>query len=202
MPSWFGHHVLDPMEIQSRFSLEDSMASIGSIFSQPSEEAEKQLQKVREIMEFIPPREADIIDLYYFKKMNQTNIAKLFGVSQPTIHYRLQRAALRIQFLLSIPDVDRVRMREDLATVLEDVLDVDIMMLMDETTCQSEVAKKVGVTQGFVRHRFLRSIEKVREHQEMEEYVELFDAISNNPNILREVRRSSEDGDFVYIVRL
>lgn len=199
---WFGHRVLDPLEIQSRFSLEDSMSSLGSIFNQPSEESERLLQKVREIMDSIPLIEADILDLYYFKKMNQTNIARIFNVSQPTVHYRLQRAARRIQFLLAMPDVDRVQMKEDLHNVLDDPLDVEIMMKMDRTTCQSEVAKEVGVTQGFVRHRFLRSIEKMKKFEGMEVYLQIFEAICSNPNILREVRRSSEDIEVGYVIYL
>ena len=34
-------------------------------------------------------------------------------------------------------------------------------MLMYQTTCQSEAAKQMGISQGKVRHRFIRTIEKM-----------------------------------------
>ncbi|MBD3261308.1 MAG: hypothetical protein GF334_06420 [Candidatus Altiarchaeales archaeon] len=75
------------------------------------------------------------------------------------------------------------------------------MVLMFETTCQSEVAKRMGVSQGLVRHRFIRSIDKMKNVSGMEKYVRLFNFVSQNLNILREVRRSSQEpNEITYII--
>ncbi len=191
--AWSGHHMIDPSELESRFSVEDGMAYMASIFTEPSEETQAKLDLVVEIMENLPPREADFIDLYFFRRLKQTDIAAIFNVSQPTVCYRLQRATARIQFLLKMPVVERDELWNAMSRLLDDPLDANIMILMWETTCQSEVAKRLGVSQGLVRHRFIRSVNRMRGREEFEKYVELFDFISANLNILREVQRPSWD---------
>lgn len=195
---------IDPAELAARFSIEDGMSRMASIFSEPSEESQAKINRIREIMDSLPPREADFVDLYYFRHMKQTAIAELYSVSQPTVCYRLQRATARIVFLLQLPDVTESELVEVLSDFLEDPKDVHIMRLMFLTTCQSEVATRLGESQGLVRHRFIRSLKKIRaaseEIEDLEKFVELFDAISSNLNILREVRRSSKDSPVTYMI--
>lgn len=189
---WSGHKVIDPVELEARYAVEDGMAFMDAIVSEEiTEEGSEQLERVRAVLDQLPPREADFIELYYFKKIKQTDIAAIFGVSQPTVCYRLQRAAARIQFLLMLPSVDAEEMEEEISEVLDDPIDVKIMVLMQQTTCQSEVAKQLGVSQGFVRHRFIRSIAKLKKVEGLERYVTLFERIAENLNILREVQRPS-----------
>jgi len=187
--SWSGHYTIDPSEMESRFAEEDGLSYMESIFTEPTDEDLERIELVKDVMESLPPREADFVELYYFRKLRQTDIAAIFNVSQPTVCYRLSRAADRIRFLLHLPDVDKARMQKELTGFLSDPLDVQIMLLMWETTCQSEAAKQLGVSQGLVRHRFLRSVTRMRDHDKFLRYVELFDYISANLNILREVQR-------------
>jgi len=70
-------------------------------------------------------------------------------------------------------------------------MDIDIMVFMYDTTCQSEAAKRLGVSQGLVRHRFIRTIERMNRNESMSFYADLFSMIARNLNILREVRRST-----------
>jgi predicted DNA-binding protein (UPF0251 family) len=192
--SWAGHYTVDPSEMEARFSNEDGMSSLDSISEEPTEMDLGQLQKVREILALLPPREADFVELYYFKKLRQTDIAEIFGVSQPTVCYRLARAVARIRFLLGLPDnIEVSSMEADLSSLLTDPLDVQILLLMWQTTCQSEVAKRLGVSQGLVRHRFLRAISRMRGNPRYENYARLFEYISVNLNILREVQRTMFD---------
>lgn len=191
MTSWSGHHTIDPSEMESRFANEDSMAYMDSIFTEPTEDDLKQIEQIQEILNLLPDREADFVDLYYFKRLRQTDIAQIFGVSQPTVCYRLMRAADRIKFLLNLPDISRKKMEKDLTGFLSDPLDVQIMLLMWKTTCQSEVAKQLGVSQGLVRHRFLRSLKRMTANTKFGKYVELFQYVAENLNILREVQRPS-----------
>jgi DNA-directed RNA polymerase specialized sigma24 family protein len=186
----------DPNDLASRFSTEDAL-SFSDYFSVTTTEIdEEKLQKVRDILDSLPQMEADFIDLYYFKKMKQTDIAKIFRVSQPTVCYRLKRAVERIQYLFNLPTVDLAEMEEFLQAVLDDELDVTIMLQMYETTCQSEVATWNGLSQGLVRHRFIRTLRRLKtlaeEDEESDFYHKLFRLVSDNLNILREISRSKQ----------
>lgn len=198
MSSQFGHYMIEPASLESRFAIEDGMAFLNSIFTEPSEEAKGKIDQVMQIMEFLPEREADFVDLYYFRRLKQTDIAEIFSVSQPTVCYRLQRATARIQFLLQRPVVDKQELVKMVTGLLNDPLDAQIMILMYETTCQSETAKRLGTSQGKVRHRFLRALAKMRAIPELSIYVQLFEFISANLNILREVQRSAGDSRTVH----
>jgi predicted DNA-binding protein (UPF0251 family) len=189
---------MDSTDLEGRFSEEDGLAYMDSIFTEPGEDDVAQIDRVRMVVDLLPPREADFVDLYYFKRLKQTDIANIFGVSQPTVCYRLARAADRIRFLLNLPQVEETTLTEDLAGFLSDPLDVQILILMWKTTCQSEVAKQLGVSQGLVRHRFLRSLSKMRSSAHLAKYVAIFDYISSNLNILREVQRPAYNDGMVY----
>jgi predicted DNA-binding protein (UPF0251 family) len=192
--------MVDPIDIETRFSTEDSLAYMDSIFTEPTEEDLQQIDRIREVLDHLPPREADFIELYFFRHMKQTDIANIFRVSQPTVCYRLQRATVRIRFLLDMPDVDMDELRADMGGFLADPVDVDVMCLMYETRCQSEVAKHLGVSQGFVRHRFIRTIDRMDKVGTMEDYVDLFRTISTNLSVLREIRRVPKDDAPIFAV--
>jgi len=194
MSDWSsGYKVMSSRDIETRFAVEDGMAYLDfSADEHISDDSEEKLDRVRGILDRIPPREADFVDLYYFKQKRQTDIAAIFRVSQPTVCYRLQRAAERIRFLLQLPEFDVDAARHIIRATLDDPMDAEILVRMYETTCQSEVAKIMGVSQGFVRHRFIRSINRIRAagHAEI---ATMFDIIGANLNILREVQRPFPD---------
>jgi DNA-directed RNA polymerase specialized sigma24 family protein len=197
---WSGHHMTDPSDIENRFSNEDAISQMESVFTEPSEESLVKIDRVRGMLDQLPPREADFVDLYFFRHINQTDIAGIFGVSQPTVCYRLKRATARIQFLLQLPAITRPELEEAMTGFLADPLDAKIMVLMWETTCQSEVAKRLGVTQGLVRHRFIRAVKQMKTQDNLLALAEMFDTIADNLNILREVRRPSWDGRWTHVI--
>lgn len=199
---WFGHQVFDPVDIETRFSNEDAMLYMASIFTEPSPEALEKIERVRGMLHLLPDREADFVELYYFRHINQTDIAEIFGVSQPTVCYRLQRATKRLQFLLELPDISKTQLTDAMTGIFDDDLDVQIMLLMWETTCQSEAAGRLGVSQGLVRHRFLRSVRRLKGagQEEAQVYVDMFEKIASNLNILREVRRPAWDERFTHVI--
>ena len=180
---------MNPHDIETRFSTEDGFAYLDfSLDEHITEESEERLEQVRGILDRIPPREADFVELYYFMQKRQTDIAIMFRVSQPTVCYRLQRAAERIRFLLQLPSFSETEARPKIEAVLADPIDVEILIQMYRTTCQSEVAKLLNVSQGFVRHRFIRSTQRLRTNGEIA-LADLFELIGANLNILREVQR-------------
>jgi len=201
MSEWSGgYKIMSPQDIESRFSVEDGFSYLDfSLDEHITEESEEQLTRVRSILDRIPPREADFVDLYYFRQKRQTDIASIFGVSQPTVCYRLQRAAERIRFLLRLPVFDEAAAKPIIQSVLPDPIDVEIMMRMYHTTCQSEVAKVMGVSQGFVRHRFIRSTHRIRAAGHVD-LADLFDLVGANLNILREVQRPFLDASITRII--
>ena len=188
---WSGHKILEPHELESRFSTEDCIFNNGITFTEVmSEEMKAQVDKIKSFLDMIPRREADFVELYYFQHMKQTDIANLFCVTQPTVCYRLQRASARIKFLVELPNLTIEQIQNDLEEVLVDPLDLKIMVQMYQTTCQSEVAKNLNVSQGLVRHRFIRSIKRLG-CDGYGELVAVYKKISQNLNILREVQRPS-----------
>lgn len=199
---WYsGHRLMDPSTMESWFSNEDGMAYLDGGSEEISESSLGDLEKVRAIMDMIPPREADFIELYFFKRLKQTTIAEIFNVSQPTVCYRLLRATERIKFLLAIPDLGCDMIRAKVSEVIKDPVDIEIMVLMQKTTCQSEVAKTIGRSQGYVRHRFIRSIKKIKEKPEgMEDIIKLFELVAGNSNIRREVKRPQWDDHHMKVI--
>lgn len=110
----------------------------------------------------IPPRESDLIKLYFKDRMKQEQIAKLFRITQAAVSYRLHRGIKRIQFLRTIPELDKASFDIELGPKFSEQ-DMEILWRMYETTCQSEIAKQMGLTQGRVRHRFFRSLNYIKE---------------------------------------
>lgn len=86
---------------------------------------------------------------------------------------------------------DRCPVCDGSGTIL---IDVAILVGMFRTTCQSEVATTLGLTQGRVRHRFFKAVETLQMAAEKDEryqpYHKIFSAISGGKkfNILREVK--------------
>jgi DNA-directed RNA polymerase specialized sigma24 family protein len=189
---------VDPAELANRFAAPDALlddevapdepdAELAALFSSGDYET-----RILPLLDRIPDREADLIYLYYVRKKRQADIATIFDVTQAAISYRLDRGIQRIKFLLSIPTVTEDELREDLAIIF-DTIDVDILVGMWQTTCQSEVATKLQLTQGRVRHRFFKAVEVLKGAAErdkrFEPYHRIFSSISSkNFNILRAVQ--------------
>jgi predicted transcriptional regulator len=197
---WSTHIVLDPSDMERMFSNEDGISFYPSAHEELSDESKVEMAHVKGILDRIPAREADFIELYFFNRVRQTTIAELFNISQPTVCYRLQRAAERLKYLIDMPVHDPWLMEQDLRGVLTDEKDIHIMMGVARTTCQSEVAQELGVTQGFVRHRYLRTIDRLKQMRDMERYVAVFEHVAANLQILKETHRSKWSDPVVYVV--
>ncbi len=170
-------HILiqDPSSISSRFSNEDRLGfdhdDLGEMIEDrlaPSMEEDLisgpsfDFEAVERYLCRIPPREADLIHLYHRDKMKQEQIAKLFQITQAAVSYRLHRGIKRIQFLRTIPELDLELFDLELGPKFSDQ-DREILWRMYETTCQSEIAKQMNLTQGRVRHRFFRALQKIKD---------------------------------------
>lgn len=187
---------IDPAELANRFPARDESTL-------DEEEGEDKTpaaltrnhfaEVIQPLLSRIPEREADLIQLYYIQKKRQADIAEIFGVTQAAISYRLDRGLQRIRFLLSIPTLEEDDLRRDLPLVPFKPIDVDILVGMWSTTCQSEVANRLGLTQGRVRHRFFNAVKVLEKRSEEDDvfkpYHKVFSSIANkNFNVLREVK--------------
>jgi DNA-directed RNA polymerase specialized sigma subunit len=197
---WSDYKFVDTTEIESRFSNEDYFEFMMNILPEElSEESKIQLDRIKNMMEYLPKIEKDFFNLYFFLHKSQTDISKIFSVSQPTVCYRLKKAKERIKYVLSLPTLSNEDIRTALNDVLSDPEDVEIMVFMFETTCQSEVAKRMGTSQGKVRHRFLRSIKEMKKFEELSGLTEVFEKIENNLTILKEVSRKTKPSEEYYV---
>lgn len=185
---------IDPAELANRFATNDDPY-------EAKEEEEEDIEtlltssyeeRIVPLLDRIPQREADLIYLYYIQRKRQADIADIFGVTQAAISYRLDRGLQRIKFLLEIPPVTEDDLRTDLPLIFKEI-DVSILVGMWQTTCQSEVASRLGLTQGRVRHRFFKAVKTLKDEAEKNPrfvpYHKVFAAISSKKfNILREVK--------------
>lgn len=171
--------VQDPSSLSSRFSNKDRLGYDpdserdlddlieSNLAPDPMEEevpkaAALNFDAISRYLDRIPDREADLIEKYYRDRMKQEQIAKLFGITQAAVSYRLHRGIYRIQFLRTVPELDRDQLELELGPKFSEQ-DRVILWLMYETTCQSEIAKQMNLTQGRVRHRFFRALLKIKD---------------------------------------
>jgi len=155
--------------------------------------------KIAPLLERIPVREADIMQLYFLKEKRQADIAEIFEVTQAAVSYRLARGISRVRFLLDIPSVTEEDLRRDLPKAFPDSTDVDILVGMWSITCQSKVAEVLNLNQGVVRHRFFKAVDKLKsiagEDETFEPYAKLYELLSSkNFNILHEVKLPQWEG--------
>jgi len=176
-------HILiqDPSDLSARFSNKDRLGYDGDgsdfeidalIEKELAPEPEEDLiaddrpalefEAIERYLPRIPSREKDLISLYYRDRMKQEQIARLFGITQAAVSYRLHRGIRRIQFLRTIPELEQDVFRFELGPKFSGQ-DLEILWRMYETTCQSAIAKEMNLTQGRVRHRFFRSLSRIKE---------------------------------------
>ena len=56
---------IDPHDLATRFSTEDMLEPLQESFDQ--QKKDEYLRRIRDTMERLPPREADLVELYFFK---------------------------------------------------------------------------------------------------------------------------------------
>lgn len=129
------------------------------------------IEKTREIVRKLSPTESRIV-LAILGGGSQTQVASTTGFSQPSVCHYVATAAKRIRFLATRESYDIVKIREYLEGLVGETsypghhyMDIPIALMFIETMCQSTVADRLGVTQGFVRHRLLRMMDFLKPHR-------------------------------------
>lgn len=145
---------LDPVEISSRFSTDKSFEPLPEMDEKWKGE---RLDQIQDVLEYLPEIEADYIRLYYFRDKKQVDIAKIFDVTQAAVSYRIKRGEERLRFILDMPDLNKYEVYDYLKEDMSDQ-NAKIFQEMYQTSCQTEVADRLDLGQGCVRHRFLNNL--------------------------------------------
>lgn len=187
---------MDYTEIDARFSNKDAIKYDEFASSSIS------YDEIRPFLDRLPPREIDLIELYYNEGKNQKDIAKIFGVTQGAVSSRLSRAKKRLHFLRKLPKITEQEIINRLSEFFDE-LELEIIINMIRTTCQSKTAQLINekyelvdekrrMTQVKVRHRFGKCLAKLeiekKNHSDLEIYWKLLKFIKNNLYKLHEVK--------------
>lgn len=161
----------------------------------PEEELEyEQDRRVQEqilpLLNQLPPREADMVQLYFIAHKRQQDIADLFGVSQAAISYSLSRAMQRLRFLIQAPKLTEEEITALLAPHFE-TIDMSILLSYRQTASQSETAKSLNLSQGRVRHRLYKAVARLEKLNQadptLNAVTRLFVLLRDSHNILNSV---------------
>lgn len=115
----------------------------------------------RPLMKYLPELEAEIFWLVFEKKKHQKDIAKLLGLSQPTISYRYRRVITKLRYLMTIVDVplrETIREMTFLKPHEQDIL-YDLFFYLN----QEMVGQKHDVRQSTVKWIFSKTKRKLEE---------------------------------------
>lgn len=146
---------IDPAELSTRFSTEDTLDPIHNV---NEDWVLPRLDKIKAVLDRLPDREADMIRLYFFLDKKQMDIAEIFNITQAAVSYRIKRALKRIRFLVEMPEITKDELQDLMNEIMTSSLNANIFTEIYFTTCQSEVASRLNVTQGRVRHRYIKNL--------------------------------------------
>lgn len=187
---------MDYTEMDARFSNENA------IKYNDFRDSSITYEDIKPFLFCLPPREIDLIELYYNERKNQKDIAKIFGVTQGAISSRLSRARKRLKFLRDLPKIEDKEIDVRLG-VYFDEMELEIIKFMKKTTCQSKTAQLINekyeltdekkrMTQVKVRHRFEKCLIKLRhkmkDEPDLKKYYKLLKYIKENLYKLHEVK--------------
>jgi predicted transcriptional regulator len=187
---------MDYSEMDARFSNENAI-QYNAFFDESVS-----FDEIRPFLNRLPPREYDLVELYYVERKNQKDIAKMFGVTQGAVSSRLSRAKKRLLFLRDLPKISNQEIEDGLKAYFDNT-ELEIIKFMMETTCQSKTAQLINekyglkndekkkMTQVKVRHRFEKCLIKLKEeakkNHDLKKYYNLLVFIKANLYLLHEV---------------
>lgn len=147
------------------------------------------LDRVRELLDRIPPVERDVLELYYFQGKRQDVIGRLLGLSQQAVSHRLHAAYRRIIFMLQQTDVAADQMASDLAELIPNAFTVSVLCDFAGTSSQTVTAKRLGVPQQRVCWHLNAGLRVLRASAYLDAvfYTQYFEDLRKHRNILREV---------------
>lgn len=183
---------MDNQIMERIFSNEHSLSNYEIYSDEASEETIEKMQSVLEHMSRISPIEADMVDLHILKGVPQSALGRIFGYTQPNIHYRVNRAIERLKVLLTIPIFSEEHLQETLSRYFSDKKDIRVMILLYLYSSQSHAAREIGESQGKVRYRFLRCLTALEKIEGLEEIHQAFKTVNTHLTLLRKSEKKED----------
>lgn len=150
-----------------------------------SDEQKDRIQIVLDHMGTISPIEADMVELHLLHGLSQAYLGKIFGYTQPNVHYRINRGLDRLRVYSQIKIYEEEELRDILGSFFTDKRDIEVLVLLYIYSSQSHVARILGDTQGKVRYRYLKCLKSMKQSPKLTEVYHTFKVISENITLLR-----------------
>jgi hypothetical protein len=176
---------MDCKLMEELFSNEDGFANFDHYTTYVSEETQQEVADTLEHMSRISPIEADMVELHLLRGVSQALLGRIFGYTQPNIHYRINRGIQRLRVYLTINRYTEEELRSRLGGFFTDQKDIDVMVFLYLYSSQSYVARKLGDTQGKVRYRYLKCIKSLSSSANLQDIYESMKIIGENLTLLR-----------------
>jgi hypothetical protein len=129
----------------------------------------------------LPDVEAATLRLNKIKKIKQTTLARIFNVSQPTIHSRIDKAMKRLQFLANYPTFDKPHFNYLLRryTTIKDDRYWDLYV----STSFQKVAVKYNTTPQLLRKK-VKSFAKSAQWGSSQDFYKVLTLLHDNAEIM------------------
>lgn len=150
-----------------------------------TDEQREQIQNILDHMSRISPIEADMVELHLIHGLSQAYIGKIFGYTQPNVHYRVNRGIDRLKIYSQIVLFEEEDLRERLSGFFTDRKDIEVLVYLYLYSSQSHVARLIGDTQGKVRYRYLKCLKSLKQAPNLKDVYHTFKVISENITLLR-----------------
>lgn len=154
----------------------------------PSYVSDDQVEKIQTILEHmskVSPVEADMVELHLLHGLSQAYLGKIFGYTQPNVHYRVNRGLDRLRVYAQITIYEEAELRDLLSSFFIDHKDIDVLVLLYTYSSQSYVARMLGDTQGKIRYRYLKCLKAMEQSPKLKDVYNTFKVISENITLLR-----------------
>ena len=150
-----------------------------------SDEDREKIHVILEHMSTISPIEADMVELHLLYGLSQAYLGKIFGYTQPNVHYRVNRGLERLRIYAQITLYEEKELRRLLGGFFTDPKDIEVLVLLYLYSSQSYVARLLGDTQGKVRYRYLKCLKSMEHSPKLRDVYHTFKVISENITLLR-----------------
>lgn len=181
---------MDNSIMERIFSSDMTLGSLPTGSDELDEEARQKVNLILAHMSRISPVEADMLELHILKKVPQSVIGKIFGYTQPNVHYRIARGIDRLKVFLNIPIFTEEEIEKMLVGFFHDPKDILVVKMIYIYSSQSLVAREINESQGKVRYRFLRCLKALSHSEELKSLYLALSTINDNLTLLR---RSKEE---------
>jgi hypothetical protein len=122
---------------------------------------------VARYLNFLPAIDQDIAKLYYVDGLSQDQIKKLFGVCQAAISRRVKFIFVRIKFLLRMPSLNPIQVREDLRILFDDEL-FEFAYFFYWELAQNRVKYYIETSQSGAANKLIKIIAYLKKLKDLE----------------------------------